>query len=341
MKEIKNKVKSILRENGEVCLPLFVKNTNGEYELKDLVRITSLKELKQYLETYSEISSVIKKNYQRQICAIYKSALGSLIKKPNSQKISQFGSSFTDTDYDLQVALGSKLSERTLKRILRGNAFAKQRFRPGKNLTQFMQQSFDDGIVVLPKFSENGVEIVPDEKLGSISVKYNKFDYSTAEKIRESLLNEAQSISDPEILDMVTEKINTLFHNAYMLEENGVSEYMLRRLADVAIDLVGVDMEMYNKRKYNRDPKNKTVATNVNKNSITTGKVKETLSGSELKNLEGEVRQIIIDGRNLIHQQKSGDLLTTIISPEDNELCYKLKLVGKIATFSQEEEPHK
>ena len=345
MKELKSKVKSILREGAEASLPVFDKNNDGEYELVDHVEISTIGELKEYMKAYSEIAAIIKRNFQRQISAIYRNALSGMILKTtdgksSSKVLDNLGSSFTDTDFDLQRIVGSELSERTVLRLLKTEPFAGRRFKPGTELINLMKVSDDDGLIILPKMSENGVIAVPDENLGSISLQYNRYSLDAAEEIKSYMLDAAYSIEDPELSSEVVERINTLFRSTQMADDLGEYNF-LKRLASVAIELVGVDLSAFNKRKYNRGSKNKTLAANANGTATTTSKVKEDLSETEKERLEREVRQIIIDGRNLIHQQKSGDTLTTIISPEDGDLSYKLKLVGSIAVLSQnsEEDP--
>lgn len=253
MKRINIKAKHLVRTSGEISLPVFNKNANGEYESVGQTSVKKLKDLKFYLSTYQEIAKIIKENYSREIYRIYENALSNLILSNNNKQdlFEEYANGWTDEHFLAKKRNGLSINSRTLKRIIKSEAFSEKRFKPAKNLINNIKNPMNNSkYFILPEMTENGVVVVPDETFDCLAVRFNKYSVEEAENIEAYLYSVANEIEDPEFSNYSSQKIEELFNLSKKAKERTVdAETLLRNMAEVSIDLMGVDMTPYEKKK--------------------------------------------------------------------------------------------
>ncbi len=338
MNKIRSKAKKFVKRDGGVFLPVFEKNENGEYESKGQTEVFTLKELKQYFEAYNEIAKIIKENYKREIYKIYKGSLGNLVLTTNNRPgylFDDYNEGWTDNQYDIDDAVGIEFYSKTLKRIISGGAFTKKRLRPGKGIIDFMKNPVNDGLyLVLPEMSDKGIVVVPDKSLSSLAVKFNKYSLEDAKNIKTHLLNAAYEIADSELSSMAHDKIVELFDASMQASIHEIGESkLLRLLGKIGVELMGVDMTPFEKIK--NEEKSSTNSESSKAKSMALG-VNGTKTISE-KLTEDKISAIVIEGLNLINQQSKDGKISTVITPVDNSLGYKVTLTDTMALISQDE----
>ena len=121
MNKIIKRAKQFVKRDGVATLPVFNKNADGEYESIGQVDVSTLRDLREYLATYSEIAKVIRENYRKEILDIYKGALKNLIFTRNRRGylLEDYKEGLTDDQFEMDEALGLTLPYRTLNRLLR------------------------------------------------------------------------------------------------------------------------------------------------------------------------------------------------------------------------------
>lgn len=336
MNKIIKRAKQFVKRDGVATLPVFNKNADGEYESIGQVDVSTLRDLREYLATYSEIAKVIRENYRKEILDIYKGALKNLIFTRNRRGylLEDYKEGLTDDQFEMDEALGLTLPYRTLNRLLTSGLFSKKKYRPGKGITEYISRSVNDGLyLVLPEMTENGVVVVPDKTLSSLAIRFNKYSVEDAAAIKTEMLKAAYEIADPEICAMADEKIKQMFELSMQANMKEIcAGKLIKQLAQISVELMGTDMSLYEKKKAEQSTetsvssKSKTMALSANVSKTITEKV----------NMSDEnINELIIDGLNLISQKIDDGKISTVITPADGSLGYKIIFSDEKAYVSQ------
>ena len=181
--------------------------------------------------------------------------------------------------------------------------------------------------------TENGVVVVPDKTLSSLAIRFNKYSVEDAAAIKTEMLKAAYEIADPEICAMADEKIKQMFELSMQANMKEIcAGKLIKQLAQISVELMGTDMSLYEKKK--AEQHTETSVSSKSKSMALSANVSKTIT--EKVNMSDEnINELIIDGLNLISQKIDDGKISTVITPADGLLGYKIIFSDEKAYVSQ------